>query len=707
MAATRDPQTTATHHSILVVALAAVGMMAAAATAHLSPAPSISAAIVMTSAGLLAIRASPRKVLAGGSALAATSGIAGYILFDGTALDAASAAFLVALTCLLAGEVAKRVRAMAGPRAGQAHKHLLDDRYPAEPPLLELARSTLGQMEPAEVEASLEALIEALDCDAITLWQNADAQGTLRGNVVCWAGLPAVTSDGILWARAPSVTTCFSTGRPHVFSDVNHVPSPDRAIYRRLGFTAAVEFPVMVNGKWVGHVTLACRAGIRTWEQQEIDAVEVVADLIAARWERSAAVQQMERVVAQRDRSLLIQRAISESARMIFEADHEELGGVLKLVLSSLGGDAAFLMNVRNHDEHGPGLETAASALAPGTQIPDHLQTGAWITTPVHYIPATTGETMIMSDIEDLGPEAQAWYAANMPKARAAMLFPIVSNDSVVGVIGMASSRSRVWEAAEMRTLSTIAQMIGVARTRGDARRGLEEVVKAKDSFIASVSHELRTPMAVVMGLSSELDARWSDFSQEEVTEFIDLIARESRAVSHIIEDLLIAARASAESITVLPELIRLDEVVAEAIAGMPLDTTHRLTSSSLAEVATLADPLRVRQIVRNLVANSHRHGGSRIYVTVAERDGVAVLEVADDGPGIPLERRDRIFEAYEVGETSGRTASIGLGLTVSRQLARLMGGDVVYDPDPMPTFRLSLPVGAVPEHTRLRAIAS
>ena len=137
-------------------------------------------------------------------------------------------------------------------------------------------------------------------------------------------------------------------------------------------------------------------------------------------------------------------------------------------------------------------------------------------------------------------------------------------------------------------------------------------MVKAKDSFIASVSHELRTPMAVVMGLSSELDARWSDFSQEEVTEFIDLIARESRAVSHIIEDLLIAARASAESITMLPELIRLDEVVAEAIAGMPLDTTHRLTSSSLAEVATLADPLRVRQIVRNLVANSHRHGGSR-----------------------------------------------------------------------------------------------
>ena len=387
-------------------------------------------------------------VLTAGTALAATSGIASYTLFGGTVLDAASAAFLVALTCLLAADVAKRVRAMVGPRPRQVHRPQLDDRHPAEPPLLELARSTLGQMEPAEVEASLEALIEALDCDAITVWRNTDAQGTLRGTVTCWAGLPTGTADEILWARAPSVTASFSTGKPHVFSDVNHVPSPDRAIYRRLGVTAAVEVPVMVHGKWVGHVTLACRAGVRTWEQKEIEAVAIVADLIAARWERSAAVQQMEQVVAQRDRSLVIQRAISESARMIFEADHEELGGVLKIVLSSLGGDAAFLMNVRSHDEHGQGLETAASALAPGTQIPDHLQTGAWITTPVHYLPVTTGDALIVSDVVDLGPEVQAWYADNMTKTRAAMLFPIVSNDAVVGVIGIASSRSRAWEAA-------------------------------------------------------------------------------------------------------------------------------------------------------------------------------------------------------------------------------------------------------------------
>ena len=163
-----------------------------------------------------------------------------------------------------------------------------------------------------------------------------------------------------------------------------------------------------------------------------------------------------------------------------------------------------------------------------------------------------------------------------------------------------------------MRTLSTIAQMIGVAGTRAEARRGLEEIVKAKDSFIASVSHEFRAPMAVVMGLSSELNARWSDFGQEEVMEFIDLIARESRGVSHIVED---------------------------------------------------------------LVANGHKRDGSRIFVAVKEHEGMAVFEVSDDGPGIPAERRDRIFETHEVGETSGRTASIRLGLTVSRQLARLMGG--------------------------------
>jgi signal transduction histidine kinase len=301
----------------------------------------------------------------------------------------------------------------------------------------------------------------------------------------------------------------------------------------------------------------------------------------------------------------------------------------------------------------------------------------------------------LVTDVSSLGAAQPAWYGQTLPSIRAEVAFPIVTGGTVVGMLAAASNRDRQWGAGEIRTVATIAQMLGVARTRADARRNLEDIVKAKDQFIASVSHELRTPMAVVIGLSAELNARRHDFSDGEVDEFIELINRQSAEVGSIIEDLLVSARASASSITVLPELIRLDTVLDEALEAMSSEHTRRIAAVDAQEVSTVADPLRVRQIIRNLVTNGHRHGGARIFLRVGVEHGAAILEVTDDGPGIPPDRRQEIFEAYAGGEFEGRTASIGLGLTVSRQLARLMNGDVTYIHEPLPTFRLTLPIGA------------
>lgn len=78
--------------------------------------------------------------------------------------------------------------------------------------------------------------------------------------------------------------------------------------------------------------------------------------------------------------------------------------------------------------------------------------------------------------------------------------------------------------------------------------------------------------------------------------------------------------------------MIRLDRVVTGVLDSMSAEHTRRITSIELEEVSTFADPLRVRQIVRNLIANGHRHGGASVFIRVAEREGSAVLEVSDDG---------------------------------------------------------------------------
>ena len=101
----------------------------------------------------------------------------------------------------------------------------------------------------------------------------------------------------------------------------------------------------------------------------------------------------------------------------------------------------------------------------------------------------------------------------------------------------------------------------------------------------------------------------------------------------------------------------------------------------------------RVRQIIRNLAVNAGRYGGDHRKAIIHEREGEAVFEMYDSGEPIPDEARERIFQPYgRAHRAAGTTASVGLGLAVSRQLAVLMGGSLEYLYDEGSVFRLALP---------------
>ena len=108
-----------------------------------------------------------------------------------------------------------------------------------------------------------------------------------------------------------------------------------------------------------------------------------------------------------------------------------------------------------------------------------------------------------------------------------------------------------------------------------------------------------------------------------------------------------------------------------------------------------LGDSLRCRQILRNLVSNALRYGGDRIEIVVVARDQVATVVVADNGAALSPEHAERVFDPYFT-EGNGRTmpGAVGLGLPVSRRLARAMGGDVTCQPEADRTvFSLELPL--------------
>lgn len=210
-------------------------------------------------------------------------------------------------------------------------------------------------------------------------------------------------------------------------------------------------------------------------------------------------------------------------------------------------------------------------------------------------------------------------------------------------------------------------------------RRGLEESVRSKDRFVAAVSHELRTPLTAVVAFAGMLRDR-VDLDPAERDEFVDLIVDQSTELSYIIEDLLVASRLDTAEMAVSIEPTRvLDCVltVVDTFAGQrSLDVDH----ASLDQVVA-ADPGRLRQILRNLVGNAVKHGGSLIAVTaVTDESERCHVIVRDDGRGVSGDSVDGLFEAYTHGpNVEGQPLSVGLGLNVSRRLAELMNGWVDY----------------------------
>lgn len=202
------------------------------------------------------------------------------------------------------------------------------------------------------------------------------------------------------------------------------------------------------------------------------------------------------------------------------------------------------------------------------------------------------------------------------------------------------------------------------------------EAERTKDEFIATVSHELRNPLAAMLGLGQELADNYDTFTDEERRDMAQMIARQADDASWLIEDLLVVYRDNLSQVSVslrefdvTKEIERVLEVVDYPIDIRVLEGSPRI----------MADPRRTRQILRNLISNAMRYGGEDIQVTVDKAADRIEVKVQDSGEPIPDADVERIFRAYERGRGPSHAASVGLGLNVSRRLARLMDGDLTY----------------------------
>ena len=225
-----------------------------------------------------------------------------------------------------------------------------------------------------------------------------------------------------------------------------------------------------------------------------------------------------------------------------------------------------------------------------------------------------------------------------------------------------------------------VAQLVDLTEQRAAEER-LMNLIASRDELIASVSHELRTPLTAVLGYASILlesapaspPDDYEMMLREMVTQGGDLVG--------IIEDLLVFARGETDSITVSPVTVDVRDQVTLVLESLRTEASVDHIEVVGPRVLAYGDPLRIRQVLRNLVSNAMRYGGDAITVAMEDDDGEVRVVVADDGGGVRPEDRERIFEPYQRSNpAAGLTASIGVGLTVARRLARLMDGDLRYE---------------------------
>lgn len=220
---------------------------------------------------------------------------------------------------------------------------------------------------------------------------------------------------------------------------------------------------------------------------------------------------------------------------------------------------------------------------------------------------------------------------------------------------------------------------------------------RLKSDFIATISHELRTPITPIRGYAELLQRRWDRMSEEKRLTMLATIEERAEHLTRLVDDLLMAARADSEAtMSVDNQPMDLVSAVADAATAFP-EVEGRLLLQPSEPLWVLGDRTRVMQIVGNLVGNAVKYTPAQapIHVTYAPTDAEVEVRVTDEGAGIAADEQEKVFEKfYRIEDPlTMRTGGSGLGLHISRQLARAMGGDVTLAsrPGQGSTFALRL----------------
>ena len=287
---------------------------------------------------------------------------------------------------------------------------------------------------------------------------------------------------------------------------------------------------------------------------------------------------------------------------------------------------------------------------------------------------------------EAVGPDGTAWMVP--AGIQHAISCPLIVGGEVVGLLGLGRERDEPFTDADGEALQPIAKLVGLmlqnARRLAEAR----QTGQIKSQFVALAAHELRTPLAVIRGYLSLLEDGTYPVPERTRAEAVETLVAKAQELESLVESLVMAARLESRAFPHAATELDMGHEVREAVDRVR--PRARLESALVTvrmpggQHRAMADRSHVGLILNNLLNNALTYSAVPAEVTVELRSAGEVVEVAvqDRGHGIPKDQHGRVFERFHrVNVGPARTAAgLGLGLTISQELAHLNGGELVLE---------------------------